>query len=213
MVPRRHWAIVLLSVACTADPCKEAAPSFRLDVRAPPALGARSLEVVVTIGADRRARTFNLADQLADGETSLAVIVEPPPAGDFTLGVTVTAFGGADASGAVLGTSERSFVGTPDGCNAFAVEIGGGAGPDGGTFTCTGAATCDERCGTGPCEGQCSGNSTCTLVCGTATECRLRCLGNAICHLRCENAGACEIVDCNATACADGSLACRRACP
>ncbi len=192
--------------------CESVAPSFELDIRSMP--GAGSIEVVVEVGGVERVRTFNLGDALDDGETSLVVVLEPPPAEDFDLNATVTAFSGTDLNGGVIAVARDTFSGTPDGCNLFKLDLrppGPDAGmPDAGPQDqcrpgCGNDTTCHLSCdltcfmcnldcagGTESCDPVCDNGHTCAIDCAGTDDCDVRCSTGSNCEISCTDSAVCK---------------------
>lgn len=200
---------LLVTGACADDRCKKEPPQFQLDILAPPGMGARSLEVSVGLAGTERFETFNLQDKLEDGETSLAVLLQPELSEAFDLDVAVTAYDATDGNGAVLAVASDSFSGSPDACNLFSITLDQNApdggvpdagdicnpscGPAGCNFDCP-CATCYFDCAAGdPCNFMCGGQEICTAACPGADGCAGNCSGNASCEIACGDADECSM--------------------
>lgn len=126
------FAVSVLSFGCSSDKCKAEAPSVQIDVTTAALVAAstRSLRVELVVGSSGWRKSFDVGESFLDGQTSIAVVIEPAPAGSFTLEVAVSAIDGA---GAMIGSGAANLSATPDGCNRLGVALGAiGPGPDGG---------------------------------------------------------------------------------
>jgi hypothetical protein len=127
--------LLALAPGCGSDKCEEEVPSFQLDVTAQSAQVAQigSLIVAVEVGEERFRRSFDVADQFADGTASLGVRVEPAPTSTFNVTVTVEAYSQAGGQGDLVSQQSANFVASPNGCNRQEIALpAGGPGPDGG---------------------------------------------------------------------------------
>ncbi len=207
-------ASALLSTAACDDECESLPPTVQLEIRSP--TGAASIDIVVEIGGERRGLTLNLEGALDDGETSLVVELDPALTADFELEVSVVAYSGREAEGAVLGSASGRFTGTPNGCNRFEVELrpeppdGGPPDPedagqeadanvsdDGGAEDAAIGECCDPGCAL--CRLDCSGSQMCRPDCDGPSECTIDCIGANRCAPNCTGGSNCDV------ACADSS--------
>jgi hypothetical protein len=191
------------------DECKSQPPSFQLDITGMSDAG--SIDVVLLFGGERYAKTYDVQENLADGQTSIAVELFPAPSGDFQLDVDVIAYRGVGASGAVIGTGNGHLDGTADGCNRFEIEIARREPPppppppppyDGGPqpeqdagFGDTGVPTvCDPICLDPSCNLSCAGSCpSCSLSCnGASTSCNATCNNAETCAIFCVDVQTCE---------------------
>src|SRR5262245_48446796 len=117
-------AAALALAGCSSDKCKGEVPSVQLDVSFDASLvdRARLLRVEVISGATGWRRDFDLMATSDDGTTSLAIVVEPPPAADFELTIRAIAL---DSNGVELARAESGLHATADGCNRLALAVGG----------------------------------------------------------------------------------------
>jgi hypothetical protein len=121
--------LVLLALlgACSRDPrCREASPAFELDVGVSSAIGAQvaRLRVELSVKSSRTAsRTYDEPTSLlADGETSLEVVLGESERGGFTVYIFAAAYSG---SGDLLARGNGTFAGSGDACNRFALALAG----------------------------------------------------------------------------------------
>ncbi len=135
------WVALAPIAACHADPCKGARPTVHLDLvlEGVTATEVRSLEILLDSGEDHFRRVYNLADQLADGRTSLSIEIVPPPPSEFELTFDVRGFDAPDATGAVVASRVLTMVAEPNGCNEAELTLsplpGRDAGVDAGVPT------------------------------------------------------------------------------
>jgi hypothetical protein len=139
---RVRWSSALILVlpmlnACSSSKCKTLPASFELDVTADPAHSSQIQSIVVelVVGQDRWKKSFDTANGFSNGQTSIAVTIEPAPKSAFTAGVTVQAWSSTGGQGAELSVLSKTLSATPDGCNQFAFELpfaGADAGVDAG---------------------------------------------------------------------------------
>jgi hypothetical protein len=110
---------------CASDACKSKPASFQLDIIADStvSMNARSLRVTLTIGNDHWRNTYNLATELADGNTSIAVTLDSQPTTPFSMEINVQAFDQQDGNGNLIAQSTGQFNATPDGCNHLQLPI------------------------------------------------------------------------------------------
>lgn len=122
-------AISLLAIGalsgCAEGDCALEPARVELTVGAPTIVGGRigSLAVEVTVKSERRWKIYELDGQLADGATSLEVILDGAPALPFELGVWIAAYERPGGEGSVLARGGELFTAAPNGCNRFAVEL------------------------------------------------------------------------------------------
>lgn len=127
------WALAFMVSACGAEPCRDEPTSFQLDLSVEdPALADRVEALLVRLQLLGRSysRSYPLTDELLDGETALAVDLEPAPTENFELTVSVQ----AQAGDLTLARGEQTFRASPNGCNRFALALatappGGDGGP------------------------------------------------------------------------------------
>jgi hypothetical protein len=219
----RGCELTLIAIASSAllgcpDDCKSKPPSFQLDISS--GTGASSLSVEIAFAGNTYVRTYELAGNLDDGSTSIAVELIPAPANPFQLDVDITAYSGLSATGRVIGGGQAHLEGSPDGCNRFAIELEPRNGPpgdagvddtgvinpqDGG-----GPNVCDPICLEADCALSCSGSCpSCSLSCNNAANsCTPSCNGGETCAIFCVNTGNCDVecksgssclIDCGST--------------
>ncbi|MFO0725284.1 MAG: LamG-like jellyroll fold domain-containing protein [Myxococcota bacterium] len=112
------------AIGCAKDACKSQPTSFELDLSTG-ALGAaiHSVTIDLSIDSAHLEKTFEIAGQLDDGRTSLAVTIDQPPTSEFSLSVAVHAFSGTGGSGDLLASGDKQLRATPDGCNQFGLDL------------------------------------------------------------------------------------------
>jgi hypothetical protein len=137
-----------LMVACCAglaasgcrSACRDAAPSFQLDISAPPSVAAQIARLKIEIavkGTDKGSTYDSLTDALRDGSTSIAVDLGAVGRGGFAVRVIARAF---DGSGKQLAQAAGDFSGGGDACNSFRLALGiADAGVDRGRVAEAGA--------------------------------------------------------------------------
>ena len=135
--------LMLLLPACKDDLCQSQPPAMEVTVTLGAQVKARakeikSLQIDVTAKTFHRIWSFQITDELADGEASFAVALGPAGANGFEAKVTVRA---TDAKKEEVARGQKTFPGNSgDACNfrtlelgAAAVDGGGGDAGDGGT--------------------------------------------------------------------------------
>ena len=134
-------ACFLLAVvpACKDDLCQSQPPAMEVTIT----LGdkfkdtkIKTLHINVTAGTFHRIWSFQITDELSDGETSLAVALNPAEASGFDATVLVRAM---NAKKEEVARGQKTFPGSGDACNFFdlvlgtpALDGGGGDAGDGG---------------------------------------------------------------------------------
>lgn len=109
--------------SCGGDRCADEPVSFELDLTVASDVDVarvKGLTVVLLQGAERWRRTYTVTDELEDRETSLAVELDPAPMAPFMVELQVTA---RTTVGDVVAQSSGRFLGRPDGCNRFGLEL------------------------------------------------------------------------------------------
>lgn len=107
--------------ACGGGDCEAQAPGFVLAVVTPTAPPVRALTVTLGMEEARWSRTFEVTGgELDDGETSLFVELDPPPAGAFEADIQVLAL---EAKGKVAASGGAVFHGRADACNRFGLQL------------------------------------------------------------------------------------------
>jgi len=112
-----------LAAGCADDKCKAEAPSFQLDlaIDRSRASAVQSIDVEVVAGTSGWRNSIMVGTELADGATSVAVVLDPPPTGPFALRVSAIA---RDRNGDELARGEASSAAaTADGCNRLAFTL------------------------------------------------------------------------------------------
>jgi hypothetical protein len=112
---------------CQADLCKGEPSAVQLDL-AYAAGDAAQLHVVIELADRRWQRTFPVGAELSDGETSLAVTIDPALTSRARVRVTAEAWGPGDV---VLARAAVEDELSPDACNRVALTLTRD-GPDGG---------------------------------------------------------------------------------
>ncbi len=135
----RRLALLLATfgtVACSQDPCRNAAPAVTAEVRvSDPGLRARaaSMEVVLTVGEARFSRTFDLLGTLDDGAAVFSVVLEPAPVTEaYPIELDVVAYTSPGGRGERIAEGSSSIRGSLDACNRVVVELGEAATKDAG---------------------------------------------------------------------------------
>jgi hypothetical protein len=133
---------------CAPDACRGQETTFEVTVSLGPAVPAHeldSLEVEVRAGSFHRARTFTAGSAFGDGQSSFAVKLGSVGS-SFEAEVTLTA---RAAGGRVLATAQRTFSGSGDACNFFAMSLS----CDSGEVSLCGSNVGECRFGTATCVG------------------------------------------------------------
>lgn len=130
------WMLALVVAAlsaCSKDACKSEPAGFLLDISAgAEAAAIRSLSVELVIDGAHYQKSFDVAGQLADSQTSLAVTVDGAPSTVFAMRILVVARAEPGGQGAVLSEGQAEVMSTPDGCNRHAVSLRPGGAADAG---------------------------------------------------------------------------------
>lgn len=133
----RLLALVALSLtalsACSREACKSELAGFQLDIAAGAEASAiRSLKVELVIDGAHYEKSFDIAGQLADGATSLAVTVDGAPSSTFALRIITRAYAEPGGQGALLAEAQADVMSTPDGCNRHSLSLRSASGADAG---------------------------------------------------------------------------------
>lgn len=128
------FAALWSAIGCAEGDCALEPARVELTVSAPSTLSGRigSLAVEVMVKSERRWKIYELHGELADGTTSLEVILDGAPALSFELGVWIAAYERAGAEGSVLARGGEVFMAAPNACNRFTVALGDREPPIGG---------------------------------------------------------------------------------
>ncbi len=119
--------------ACSREACKSEPAGFQLDIAAGAEGSAtRSLTVELVIDGAHYEKSFDLAGQLADGATSLAVTVDGAPSSTFTMRISTRAYAEPGGRGALLAEAQADVMNTPDGCNRHSLSLRSATGADAG---------------------------------------------------------------------------------
>ena len=112
------------NTACDPDNCADLPPSFHLDIHLEnDETRPQLLQVDVEAGADRFRRFFEVGDAFSDAKTSIGVELDPVPAAEIELTVTVIAYSGTSSTTAELDRDSATFDLEPNGCNRYRVEL------------------------------------------------------------------------------------------
>lgn len=113
--------------ACAETRCEDAAPLAEFEISVNSGALTRpisALDVRLTVLADdtsaAKQRRFEIAGELDDGRTSLAVQLQPQPTNDFAMVVSVEAL---DTAGQKVASGQARFSATPDACNVFSLGL------------------------------------------------------------------------------------------
>ena len=126
------FLVLFLGAGCNNEQCTNDAPAIRLELELGQGLDGSKmtrLKVTLTVGGKTRLKDVLLNGQLADGETSLELVLGAFAAGGYTAIVEVRALDGA---GQVLASARASVAGGADECLVVPMSLTNGDLTDGG---------------------------------------------------------------------------------